>query len=86
METKNAWLALGQKSYRLKSTEQESLKYRRSIYVVEDMKAGDILSGRNLRRIRPEYGLAPKYHDSLLGKKVNQDVKRGTPMTLELTD
>jgi len=76
METKNAWLALGQKSYRLKSAEQESLKYRRSIYVVEDMKAGVILSGKNLRRFSPEYGLAPKYHDSLPGKKVNQDVKR----------
>jgi N-acetylneuraminate synthase len=85
-ETKDAWRALGQGSYRLKSAEQESLKYRRSIYVVEDMKAGDLLSSKNMRRIRPGYGLAPKHYDELLGKKINQDVKRGTPMSMELTD
>jgi len=85
-ETKNAWQALGQRSYRLQPAEQECLKYRRSIYVVEDMKAGDILSEKNLRRIRPGYGLAPKHYDELLGKKIKQDVKRGTPMTMELTD
>jgi N-acetylneuraminate synthase len=83
-DAKDAWRALGQKSYRLKSAEQENLKFRRSIYVVEDIKAGDVLSEKNIRRIRPGYGLAPKYYDSLLGKKVNQDIKRGTPMTMEL--
>lgn len=85
-EAKDAWCALGQKSYRLKSAEQGNLKFRRSIYVVKDMTTGDILSEENMRRIRPGYGLAPKLYASLLGKKINQDVKRGTPMTLKLID
>ena len=54
------------------------------LYIVEDLKAGDILTPSNLRRIRPGLGLPPKYFDKLLGKSIMRDVKKGTPMTWDL--
>jgi len=85
-DTKTAWAAMGHEGYKLKAAEQASLKYRRSIYIVEDMKAGDVFSKENIRRIRPGFGLPPKYYDELLGKCINNDVKRGTPLTIDLVD
>jgi len=81
--TKDAWSALGDVGYALKSAEQASLKHRRSIYIVKDIEAGDILTTENIRRIRPGFGLAPKHYDKILGKKINQDIKFGTPMKWE---
>ncbi|MGI0482350.1 pseudaminic acid synthase [Geminocystis sp. CENA526] len=86
MESKRAWQSLGKISYGATEAEKKSLVYRRSIYIVEDLEKGDILTSENLRRIRPGYGLAPKYYDLLLGKKVNQAVKKGTPLTWELIE
>lgn len=83
-DTRTAWLATGQAGYRLKSAEQESLKYRRSIYVVESMKAGEIFSRKNIRRIRPGFGVEPKYYEEILGKKVTRDVVKGTPLDWNL--
>jgi N-acetylneuraminate synthase len=80
IETERAWQAMGKVSYGTSNAEQKSLVYRRSLYIVEDMKAGDVLTEKNLRVIRPGYGLAPKYIDMLLGKSVQRDIKRGTPM------
>jgi pseudaminic acid synthase len=80
---KNAWLSLGQEGYKLKAVEKENLKYRRSIYIVKDMKAGDVFSKENIRRIRPGFGIEPKYIEDILGKQVNQDVKRGEPLSWE---
>jgi sialic acid synthase SpsE len=54
------------------------------LYVVEDMKAGEVFTKENLRAIRPGYGLPPKYYDILLGKKVIKDIKRGTPVSWNL--
>lgn len=79
-ETKQAWLADGNVSYGPTDKELKSLKFRRSIYISEDIKAGDILTTENLRTIRPGLGLAPKYYDQLLGKKVNKDLDKGTAM------
>jgi pseudaminic acid synthase len=84
IESERAWQALGKVSYGPTNKEKASLKYRRSLYISKDMKAGDILSKGNLRAIRPGFGLAPKYYDILLGKKVNQDVRIGTPVTWDL--
>lgn len=83
-ETEQAWQALGIVSYGPTETEQPSLKHRRSLYIIKDMKAGDVLSKENVRAIRPGAGLLPKHMDILLGKKITRDVKRGTPLTWEL--
>jgi sialic acid synthase SpsE len=61
-----------------------SLVYRRSLYITQDLKAGDVLTSENLRAIRPGYGLPPKFIDTFLGRKVRQDVKRATPATWDL--
>jgi len=83
-ETKRAWHALGKIQYGPTNKEKKSMVYRRSLYITQDLKAGDRLTKENLRAIRPGYGVAPKYFDILLGKRVNQDVKCGTPMVWEL--
>lgn len=83
-ECRTAWEALGEVSYNLSEQEKKSLQFRRSLYVVEDMKAGDVLTGKNLRSIRPGMGLPLKYYDVLLGKRVTCDIKRGTAMTWDL--
>jgi len=83
-ESGRAWQALGKVSYGLSQKEQSSLRFRRSLYVVDDLAAGDTLSEQNLRAIRPGYGLAPKYYDDMIGKRVTRNVKRGTPASWEL--
>jgi N-acetylneuraminate synthase len=83
-ETKRAWLALGEVSYGPTDTERASLRFRRSLYVVQDLKAGELLTRENLRAIRPGLGLAPKHLEALLGRGVCRDVKRGTPASWNL--
>ena len=85
-ECRTAALALGTVSYERAEQEQKSLQFRRSLYVVEDMKAGDVFTEKNLRRIRPGMGLSPKYYDIILGKKVNRDIIRGTPVQWDLIE
>lgn len=84
VETERAWQALGQVSYGPTEAEKRSLQYRRSLYVVQDIKAGDVLTKDNIRAIRPGLGLPTKYLDIVLGKAVKQDVKRGTALVWEL--
>ena len=84
VETEQAWQALGQVSYGPTEAEKKSIKFRRSLYVVQDLKEGDVLTKENLRSIRPGLGLATKYLEVVLGKAVKQDVKRGTAMAWEL--
>ena len=85
-ECRTAALALGAVSYERAEQEQKSLQFRRSLYVVEDMKAGDVFTEKNLRRIRPGMGISPKYYDALLGRCVKCDVKRGTPVSWDLVE
>ena len=80
VETGRAWQALGSVTYGPTEGEKKSLAFRRSIYIAQDLKAGDVLTPDNLRCIRPGMGLPPKYYDMLLGRRVNQNVKKGTPM------
>lgn len=84
VETERAWQALGKVSYGRTEAEKGSLTFRRSLYIAEDMKAGDVLTKENLRIVRPGLGLPPKYYDVLLGRKVNQDVKKGTALSWKL--
>lgn len=79
-ETERAWQALGKIHYGPTEAETKPRLRRRSLYVGEDMKAGDVFTPQNLRRIRPGLGLAPKHYDELLGKRINRDVARGTPV------
>lgn len=81
-EVNAAYEAIGTVHYGL--TSQESTKFRRSLYIVEDMKAGDVITETNMRSIRPGLGLPPKYYDILLGKKVKCDVKRGTALSWDM--
>lgn len=83
-EAQRAWQALGEISYGPTEAERKAGMRRRSLYVTEDLAAGDVLTKQNLRSIRPGYGLPPKYYDILLGKKVTKDVKRGTPTSWDL--
>lgn len=84
VETERAWQSLGGVRYGPGETEKKSLVFRRSIYVAEDLKAGDTLTEKNLRCIRPGLGLPPKFYEELLGRRVTRDVKKGTPMKWEL--
>ncbi|MCL6557412.1 MAG: pseudaminic acid synthase [Firmicutes bacterium] len=84
MESERAWQALGRITYGPTEKEKASIQYRRSLYVVQDMQAGDAFTKENLRAIRPGFGLPPRYYDLLLGKKVNRDVKKGTPLSWDL--
>lgn len=81
---RTAWEALGQVDYGRKSSEQGNVKFRRSLYFVEDMKAGEIISEHHVRSIRPGYGMAPKHLPSLMGKRVSEAVTRGTPVRPEV--
>lgn len=82
--TKIAWESIGVAGYNRKRSEEKNICFRRSIYIVKDVKAGDILTKENIRRIRPGYGLPPKYYDELLGKRVKQDFKRGAAVTWDM--
>lgn len=80
LETERAWQALGHVGYGPTDAERKSIQFRRSLYVVQDMRAGDVLTRENLRAIRPGLGLPPKYFEQVLGKAVKQDIKRGTAL------
>jgi N-acetylneuraminate synthase len=84
VETERAWQGLGAVSYGPTEAEQKSLLYRRSLYVAEDMKAGDVFTAENLRVVRPGEGLHPRYYDRLLGRRIKRDAKRGTPLSWDL--
>ncbi|WP_018931386.1 pseudaminic acid synthase [Gracilibacillus lacisalsi] len=80
-ETKRAWQAMGKVQYGPTKAEDQSKKYRRSIYVTENVKKGESLTRDNIRVIRPGFGLAPKYYEMCLGKTVNQPIEKGTPLS-----
>ena len=83
-ETERAWQSLGTVSYGGSKAEEGSRVFRRSLYIAQDMKEGETLTEDNLRAIRPGYGMPPKFFDLLIGKRVNRDVARGTPMAWDL--
>jgi len=84
IESSRAWQALGQIKYGPTQAEEKARLRRRSLYIAKDMGAGEELTVDNLRRIRPGHGLPPKYYELLLGRKVKQAVKKGTPVTWDL--
>lgn len=84
VESERAWQAMGQVSYGATADEKKSLVFRRSLYVVQNLKRGDVLTTDNVRAIRPGLGLPTKYLNMVLGKVVKQDVKRGTALEWSL--
>lgn len=83
-DSKTAWTALGKVDYGRKSSEQGNVKFRRSLYFVKDLKAGDVITADAVRSVRPGFGLAPKNLAKLLGRIVNCDVKSATPTKWQL--
>ncbi len=81
VESERSWQARGKIHYGSTQAEGASRMFRRSLYVVQDIKAGEMLTTDNVRAIRPGLGLPPKYYDILLGQAVKRDIKRGTPVT-----
>ena len=78
-----AWQALGQVDYGRKSSEQGNVQFRRSLYYTKQLHAGDVITPDVIASVRPGYGMAPKYYDWLIGKKVTRDVPQYTPVKKE---
>lgn len=83
VESERAFLALGEVFYGIQKAETKSLRFKRSVYVVKDIKRGEEYTQQNLRVIRPGDGLKPMYYESVLGKKASMDIKAGTPLSWE---
>ncbi len=83
---RTAWSALGSVDYGRKSSELGNVKFRRSLYFVADMKAGDVITADCVRSVRPGFGLPPKDYELTLGRKVNRAIKRGSPVSWDLID
>lgn len=85
-QTKDAWLSLGKAGYERKPAEEANVKFRRSVYFVKDMQAGELITPDSIRRIRPGFGLAPKYEQDVIGKRLKVAVTCGTPTSWDLFD
>lgn len=83
-ETETAWQALGQAGYQLKEAEKSNVQFRRSLYVVQNIKKGETLTAQNVQSIRPGLGLAPKHFDAVMGKIARHDIPRGTALSWDL--
>lgn len=86
IETKRAWQSLGKIQYGLQESEKKSINFKRSIYVVKNVKKGEVFSEENVRVIRPGDGISPKYFEIIIGKKANRNIPVGTPFAWELID
>jgi pseudaminic acid synthase len=75
--------AIGVVDYHLTEKQAKGKDFSRSLYIAEDVKAGEMLTANNLRSVRPGFGLHPKYYHELLGKIVNADIEKGTRMRLD---
>lgn len=84
IECERAYQSLGKVSYEILEAEKKSIQFKRSIYIVQDIKKGEYFTEKNIRIIRPGGGLSPKFIETILGKPAKFDIKRGTPLTWEL--
>jgi pseudaminic acid synthase len=83
---KIAWKALGSVDYSKKSSEQASVKFRRSLYFVKNIQEGEIITEEHIKSIRPGYGLKPKFYEKVIGRRANKDIKLGTPINFDMLD
>ena len=84
--TKTAWQSLGSINYGIADSEKPNIKFRRSLYFVKSLKAGDFISPDCIKSVRPGYGLPPKFYDLILGKRVLKDVNKYTAITTACVD
>lgn len=82
-DTKTAWKSLGTIDYGCKESERGNVQFRRSLYFVKSLAVGEIITDNAVKSVRPGYGLAPKYIDSVIGRKVKTPVRYGDPVTLD---
>ena len=83
-ESERAFLSLGAVTYGILDDEKENRVFKRSIFVIKDIKVGEQYSKENIGILRPGIGLAPRFYDNLLGKKASNDLKSGTPLSWEI--
>jgi pseudaminic acid synthase len=83
---RTAWEALGKVDYGRKSSEQGNVKFRRSLYFVKQLKAGDVITADAVRSVRPGFGLAPKYWDEVIDRQVSFDIDINTPVTFKILE
>ena len=82
-DAKTAWSALGKVDYGMKSSEQANIKFRRSLYFVKALKAGDVITANAVRSVRPGYGIAPKFVEHVVGKKVVRNIPKNSPVCFD---
>jgi N-acetylneuraminate synthase len=85
-DVEDAWKSLGQKSFERCNGEKENIKYRKSLYFIADLNAGDIITEKSIRSVRPGYGIKPKFFNEIIGKRVRNSVKKFTPVLFELIE
>jgi pseudaminic acid synthase len=83
---RSAEKSLGNVNYDLHEKKEKNVKFARSLFVVEDIKSGEVFTERNVRSIRPGYGLHPRYYKDIIGKKASKEIKKGTPVDWNLFD
>ena len=83
-DTKTAWQAMGQVNYERTEAERGNAQFRRSLYAVKDIAAGELLTADNVKSIRPGFGLAPQYYEAVLGKTASVAIARGTPLSFSV--
>jgi len=76
--------AIGKVNYKSDKKESENIVFRKSLFVVENIKKGENFTEKNVRSIRPGYGMAPKFYEKILGKKAKLDIKKGTPLIMNM--
>ncbi|MGZ9586252.1 pseudaminic acid synthase [Paenibacillus marinisediminis] len=84
IESERVWQAMGQVSYGPTSVEKASLRFRRSLYIAQDIRAGETLTEKHIKAIRPGFGLPTQYADVFIGRQVKQDAAKGTPLSWDL--
>lgn len=83
-DAKTAWSALGKPDYERKASEQGNVKFRRSLYFVRDLGAGERIGAEDIRSVRPGFGLPPKHYESILGRELAESVSFGQPVRVEV--
>ncbi|MEX2230704.1 MAG: pseudaminic acid synthase [Cyclobacteriaceae bacterium] len=86
VESERAWLGIGQVSYTLSEKEKKSLVYKRSLFIVKDIRKGEIISAEHIKSIRPATGLHTRYYQEVIGKKTAANISAGTPLRFDLIE